>query len=132
MALNKILPQGPNVHCGQPTSHEAHANLSEPTGSSTEGESPSAYCDGVPLLESFAEIAIRVPLQHWSGTADGRDHEGVLAFFAENGLGVFVDALGKPDTATLLRVRSEDGVDKVYPLLDRKDGKLRFVQGVMW
>jgi hypothetical protein len=107
--MTTVIPQGPNMHCGDTREHSKHVN-EDP------GFVRGSWCDGVPPLSSFVELTIRVDLERWAGTAGGQDHETVLKFLAEHGFGVIIDGIGHKLGAVVLRVRTEDR-DKVYPII---------------
>lgn len=116
------LPQGPMKHCDNLEPHDKHPRYIhvEGTWPMTDGVTvDDSWCDGVPPLKPFVELLIRVDLELWGGTADGRDHQGVLEFLEANGgLGVIVDAIGSKHSSVVLRVRTED-LDKAYPIIKR-------------
>jgi len=106
-ALKDLLPQGPKVHCGVAGSHVQHPN--------PQPEQDTAWCDGVPQLEAFTELTIRVPL--------GKEvsHQEVLSLLSNNGLLFFVDSMDHERTKLVMRVRTGDK-DKVYPIIKRPTG----------
>lgn len=108
-----MLPQGPRVHCDNPEPHDKHTNHHP--------DFPYAWCDGVPVLEPFIELTVRVPLRNFY--ADEKpNHVTVLHLLAEEGPGIILDEIGVDNVATLLRVRTGDGVDRVYPLVRHNNG----------
>jgi hypothetical protein len=117
---SNILPQGPMVRCDLVAQHEPHSMR-------LESVVPNAYCNGVPTLDPFIELAIRVDLELWGGTAGGRTHQEVLDFFAQHGLGLIVDAIGSEKAASVLRVRTGEGHDQVYPIVGKRGNELRVV-----
>jgi hypothetical protein len=103
MALNRILPQGPNIHCGDKEPHDKHANAVV----------PNAWCDGVPPLESFYELTIRVPLSCYGHADDS--HQQALHLLNEEGLGFILDQATNTAALLALRVRA-GGEDRFYPM----------------
>lgn len=97
----------PSVHCGQLEEHTKHPNKDQTT-----------YCDGVQPLEPFVELTVRASMRELFGEL-AVTQEQARHLVAKYGLGLLVDCIGKPQTGMILRVRSEDGVDKVYPLVKR-------------
>lgn len=133
MELNKILPQGPKLHCGNESLHTPHPNSSgQPPSSTPEGDSPSVWCDGVPPLKPFVELTVRVPLDnHFISAEDLADlgHGGALDWIMEEGLSTFIwDEVDSPNTRAVLRLRA-CGHDRVYPL---KNGTPDPQQGSLW
>jgi len=123
-----VIPQGPNKHCGNVELHERHASVGEFVPVSASGrrvQVGQTWCDGIPPLEPFVELTVRVPLAHFMGSdPEARHHKVILGWLAEEGLGVIVDEMGERGSATVLRVRTGDGVDRVYPLIRKKGGPL--------
>jgi hypothetical protein len=71
-------------------------------------------------LEPFLELTVRVPLgAFYAEEAADETHVDILAWLNDEGLGVITDEIGK-SAATCLRVRTADGIDRVYPLRERK------------
>lgn len=110
MALTQMLPQGPNRHCGNANHHDRHVNL--PVDGS--------WCDGIPLLPPFYELTIRLPLEVAGGIGAGASHQQALDYLQEWSLRVILDMVS--DAQTVLRVRTTDGVDKVYPVVAGRNG----------
>lgn len=117
-SLKLPLPQGPNQHCGNAERHDMHMN-EEP------GTLKGSHCDGVPVLPSFVELTVRVPLEAWS-MPEGT-HEEVLEHLRIEGLNPIVEAIGEPGIAMVLRVRA-GGKDEVYPLVKRDGGPILAVK----
>ena len=108
--MERGIPNGtPSKHCGNPEPHERHASVGE-------------WCDGVPPLEPFLELTVRASVRELFGDVNP-SHQQALHLIARYGLGMLVDCIEKPETARVLRVRTGDGVDKVYPLLVNADNK---------
>lgn len=104
--MNRILPQGPNIHCGTAVKHSQHPNC-------TTTILENAYCDGVPLLPPFVEFTMRVPLGE---EVDHLSHGELLADILREGLGSFVlNFIEAESTRSVLRVRF-GGQDRAYPL----------------
>lgn len=122
-SLASILPQGPNVHCDIAGAHGKHSN---PTH-----ENLTAWCDGIPILDPFVELTLRVPLRKFFGDAlEEATQQNVLGILTEEGLGVLVDEIGDEGTTTVLRVRAGDGEDRTYPLV--KGDVSTAGQGRLW
>jgi hypothetical protein len=119
------IPQPPKVQCGMGEKHEEHHNVRSkgavPKGMVRFGSSnlPS-WCDGLPPLEAFVELTIRVPLRG-EGFAS-TSNAAAMKFVERAGLAVFVNYLDHPDTSLVLRVRTQDLVDKVYPVISNPEG----------
>lgn len=113
-SVSQPLPQGPNQHCGGTEPHSAHPNPSTLYA--------KAWCDGVPQLEPFVELVVRVPFVGYLTPMPGTPHEKVVQLIAEEGIGTYTtDEMGVGGYAKAsLRVRW-GGKDVVYPL---KDGRL--------
>lgn len=108
----------PSKHCGNPEPHEKHAVTENwVTGEYLPDE--RSYCDGVPPLELFVELTVRVPMVALFGN-DPTTQDKVLGLLHDEGLGILIDEVTESDTRCALRVRSGDGKDKVYPLLAGK------------
>jgi hypothetical protein len=110
--MTEVIPQGPNRHCGDLEPHDRHVNKA------TLGGGVGAWCDGVTPLGAFVELTIRVPLQR-----AGTSHKAAMAFMERTGLGMFVSYLDHPNTALVLRARTQDGLDVVYPVVRSDNGK---------
>lgn len=106
--LSQMIPQGPNRHCEVVRKHDRHSN------EDTDG----SWCDGVPRLEAFIELTIRVPMTSFMGDLK-EDHQVVMGWLADEGIGIIVDEVGET-ARTCIRVRTSDGIDRVYPLVNRK------------
>jgi hypothetical protein len=105
--LKQPLPQGPNVHCGKPEEHDVHPNV-------TDGRL-NAYCDGVPQLDAFLELVVRVPIAPFGFPKD-MPHEDLVQEIRDEGIGTFViDQIDDDLSRVALRVRW-GGQDRVYPL----------------
>lgn len=96
------IPQGPNMHCGNTEPHDKHPT----TG---------AWCDGVPPLEPFVELVVRVPL-----TGDlafpGEEHALIVQCILDDLPSYVFEEMYPPTAAkSSLRVRA-GGEDRVYPL----------------
>jgi hypothetical protein len=109
--VTTVIPQGPNRHCGKLEEHERHPNRAP--GPDYD------WCDGVPPIEPFVELTIRVPLKPQGVVAD--NHEMARRLFGRKGLGFFVENLEHPDTRLVLRIRTTDK-DAVYPVIHRDTG----------
>lgn len=123
-SVNMPLPQGPMAHCGDLEPHDKHASVGEFVPVSSSGrrvQVGQAWCDGVTPLEPFVELTIRVPLQ--AGGPATASHEAAMRFVERAGLDVFVSYIDHPDSSLLLRVRTADLVDRVYPVIRNKDSK---------
>lgn len=116
----------PSRHCGKIEPHGKHHNVRSPGGKPLGMNDLPSYCDGVPPLEPFVELTIRASMQELFGEM-APTQEQAQHLVARYGLGLLIDCLDKPETAMVLRVRSGDGQDKVYPLLKRKDGSMMAV-----
>ena len=124
--LNSIIPQGPNRHCGNPEKHDRHSNVrlddvADPKVFEYEG----SWCDGIPPLEPFAELTIRVPLtRNVDGTGaivvgDGSTYDLVVEILTDGDiLSIFQAYFPLAKTSRVLRVRW-GGRDEVYPLGNR-------------
>jgi hypothetical protein len=110
----KIDNGAPNVHCGNPAPHVRHGNTRKARGS---------WCDGIPPLEPFVELTIRATLTELFGIDKPIRHDRALHLIAKYGMGMLVDCIDKPDTAMVLRVRTNDGRDKVYPIIKSSEGQ---------
>jgi hypothetical protein len=108
----------PKRHCGLQEAHFAHPNTAPLAPHPVDG----TYCDGVPELGSFVELAVRVPLAHFFGDRQVGQKEA-LNLFGDEGLGLFLDEFLQPienGTRAVLRVRA-GGEDQVYPLTCEPD-----------
>lgn len=113
------MAQGPRRHCGNPEPHELHPNHVPVEGAATipqEVRTDGTWCDGIPPLQPFVELAVRVPLV---GDLDfkGEPHSEVLRCILD-GLGSYIFDEMYPPTGVAkivmrLRVTGEDGV---YPI----------------
>lgn len=99
-----------NEHCGSPVQHPKHLVVVN-----------GVYCDGVPRLEPFVELTVRASLTELFGDVVVT-HDQALHLLGKYGLGMLVDIIGKPGTAIVLRVRSGDGNDHVYPMIRKSSG----------
>lgn len=118
--MGQLMEQGPNVHCGNDAKHAKHSNR-------TNTFLHAAWCDGEPPLEPFIELAIRIPLEAMFGD-DLVSHVPVMRTLAEEGLATLVDYMNDKTAKTTLRVRTGDGLDRVYPVV-----KSRITgQGKLW
>lgn len=112
LVIGNGLPHKP---CGAiPGMHEVHTYAEDQT-------EPNFWCDGVPVLGSFIELVVRVPL---TGELDqnGTTHEETLADVLEEPDAYLWDEVGGTTSRTALRVR-HGGKDQVYPL--------RYVNGAL-
>lgn len=112
--LSVPLPQGPMKHCGKLEAHDKHPNLS------TVGGGVAMWCDGVTPLEPFVELTIRVPLSNGGAAVS---NAAAVKLLATHGMSFFVNYLDHPKTALVLRARTQDGVDRVYPVIRNAEGK---------
>ena len=122
--IERVIPQGPNRHCGKLEQHDKHPNYIPVQGTipATDGVTiDGSWCDGVPPLEAFAELTIRVPLS--KGGVAATSHEAAFKLVQAAGLSLFVNYLDHPKTALVMRIRTADGQDRVYPVIRNKDGK---------
>lgn len=130
MALNSILPQGPNRHCGNPELHVKHASVGEFVPVSATGERVQvgqAWCDGVPPLPPFVEVTVRVPIEQLGFIdADKVPHQLVLDELGRVGLGPVFSSIAYA-MALIIRVRTSDGIDKIYPMLKKEKGLYQVV-----
>lgn len=115
--MTTVIPQGPNVHCGNEEPHDKHQNARGIPGVGMT-DLPS-WCDGVPPLSQFVELTIRVPLRPEGPSA--KDHKTALEVLARHGLSLFVTYMDHPSTDMVMRVRTADK-DRVYPIIKRKGG----------
>jgi hypothetical protein len=99
-----------NEYCGAADEHPKHLVMAN-----------EVYCDGVPRPEPFVELTVRASLTELFGEMQV-SHEQALHLVGKYGLGMLIDCIGKPETAMVLRVRSGDGQDKVYPLISSGSG----------
>lgn len=117
MALNSILPQGPNIHCGNDDLHVKHANT----------VIANAWCDGVPPLPPFVEVTVRIPIEKLGFfDADKVPHQLVLDELGRVGLGPVFSSIAHA-MALIMRVRTSDGIDKIYPMVKKEKGLYRVV-----
>jgi hypothetical protein len=106
--MGALMPQGPNTHCGDVGSHTAHPN--------PQPVAPTAWCDGVEPLDLFLELVVRVPLKElFSDNYRAYSHADVMQTMADGGVGIVADYIDE-GAVTTLRVRTGDGVDRVYPV----------------
>jgi hypothetical protein len=122
-SMSIIIPQGPNRHCGNTEPHDRHENLVNvtPLGSAEEKLVPGdgSWCDGIPPLQEFVELTVRVPLSAYFGDEKpedlGLDHRAVLqALGEETGYANFILELADAsDSSWVLRLRAA-GQDRVY------------------
>lgn len=104
--LSEIIPQGPNIHCGLLASHSRHPNSGTPS-----------WCDGIPPLEPFIELVVRVQLKDHLNPG-GLTHSQLLKDIQEEGLQTYVwDEIDTSGTVAALRVRW-GGNDRVYPVVN--------------
>lgn len=132
--MKVIIPQGPNRHCGKASEHERHSNVVPVNGEFVlprEGRvvADGTWCDGVPQLEPFYELMVRVPMRAFG--MEPLTHLQSLEILADMGLGCLIDEIGESATTTL-RVRGRDGVDKVYPLTSVVINPEKLGQGRLW
>lgn len=105
--MGTLMAQGPMERCPVKEQHEVHPNAREGV--------LNAWCDGQPVLEPFVELTVRVPLGEFG--AEGGTHAEVLRDIRDEGIGTYVvDPIGDPGVAVALRLRTADGVDRVYPV----------------
>ena len=116
----------PSKHCGILEPHPKHQNVRSPGGKPLGLKDLPSYCDGVPPLEPFVELTIRASVRELFGEVT-MTHDQALCMVSKYGLGMLVDCIDKPETAKVLRVRSGDGKDKVYPLISREAGMIAVV-----
>lgn len=110
-SLKGPLPQGPMKHCGDLQPHDKHPNQSTIGGKASVG----MWCDGIPPLEPFLELTVRVPLGNFPG--EGGTHTELMRDICDEGIGTYaIDPIGDPGVTVVLRVRTQDGVDRVYPV----------------
>lgn len=103
----------PSRHCGLKAGHPKHQNIMPADGT---------YCDGVPPLEDFLELTVRVPLVAYLSLVEYPDHAAALEAILEEGLGTYVwDEIDSARTKVLLRLRAK-GEDRVYPLRQIPNG----------
>lgn len=109
-----MLPQGPEVHCGESGKHRKHPNVSEGVGVN------GTWCSGVPVLSDFVELTVRVPVTAYGFLPDKTvTHKQLLALIYEEGLGsMILDYVDHPDARAALRVRAGQE-DQVYSLRPR-------------
>lgn len=120
MGADLTLPQGPHVHCGNQKQHERHPNSPIEPG----GPGSYSYCDGVPPLEPFLELVVRVPLIG-EMSMHPATHQEVLECILEEGLQTYAfDELTSARTRVALRLRW-GGEDRVYPLVPDGDYGLK-------
>lgn len=105
-----VIPQGPTQHCGNRQPHEMHVN-EDP------GAVHGSHCDGVPPLDPFVELAIRVPMATFMETGLPVDQNEVLGRLCEFGVWPVVELVSRPGSSACVRVRTTDRVDKVYPVV---------------
>lgn len=120
-SVTGILPQGPERHCGQPGYHPKHQNTHPLPPNPVDG----TWCSGVPVLEPFVEVTVRVPFNVAlkSGEFVPKDHRGALMMLAIIGLGsVLVDNLDHADTRMTLRLRA-GREDRFYQVRTRREVK---------
>jgi len=109
--VREVIPQGPSQHCSDQQPHDMHLNT-EP------GTLKGSHCDGVPVLEPFVELTVRVPLKAFGANGGHVSHQGILRLIGERGLGAIVDAMNSEHARVALRVRAGDR-DRVYPIFER-------------
>lgn len=112
-SLSSPLPQGPRKHCGKLDPHDKH---SMPDQGFVHGpEFKNTWCDGVPPLGPFVELLVRVPLGNFG--PEGVTHAELMRDICDEGIGTYaIEPIGNPGVSVNLRVRTVDGVDRVYPV----------------
>jgi hypothetical protein len=113
------MPQGPMVYCGNIEEHDKHPMPGQ--GFVRGPDFKNAWCDGVPELKPFVELTIRVPLQ--SAAFASTSHEAAMRFMERAGLEMFINYMDHPDTSLVMRVRTADRGDRVYPIIRNAEGK---------
>lgn len=113
-AVNETLPQGPEVHCGEPGYHSKHGTMHE--------GHVYTWCSGVPVLPGFVELTVRVPMElALLVPTEEMAHRQVVNTLMIKGLASAVlDNIDHPDTRRVLRVRA-GGEDKFYQLAVRDE-----------